>query len=80
MEVEKRKIEEKKQYTYEFGGRTVNVKFVSHGNQTELIVTFDPESENPIEMQQTGWQSTRSSDYPPPGSHGRPLWFASPKI
>jgi len=27
------------------------------GSLTEVIVTFDPENENPVEMQKGGWQS-----------------------
>ena len=50
-------IIEGKEFTYKFGSRTANIKFNSPGNQTEVIVTFDPENENPIEMQKSGWQS-----------------------
>ena len=46
-----------KSFIYEFGGRTANVSFQKQNNQTEIIVEFDPENENPIEMQKTGWQS-----------------------
>lgn len=46
-----------KEFTYSFGGRTVNVKLESAANQTVISVTFDPENENPLEMQQAGWQS-----------------------
>jgi uncharacterized protein YndB with AHSA1/START domain len=49
-------INEGKSFTYGFGGRTATVQFNDLGNQTEVIITFDPESENPIEMQQQGWQ------------------------
>jgi len=51
------KIIEGRHFTYEFGGRTATVDFNQKGNQTEVIVTFDPEKENPIEMQQAGWQA-----------------------
>jgi uncharacterized protein YndB with AHSA1/START domain len=37
-------------------GRKVEVKFVSEGNATLITETFDPETQNPIEMQQAGWQ------------------------
>jgi uncharacterized protein YndB with AHSA1/START domain len=50
-------ISEGKEFSYEFGGRTANVQFRDLGNQTELVVTFDPENENPVEMQQAGWQA-----------------------
>ncbi len=38
-------------------GRKVTIKFTSDGNQTDVEETFDPESINPIEMQQAGWQA-----------------------
>jgi uncharacterized protein YndB with AHSA1/START domain len=49
-------IIEGKKFTYEFYGRTITVQFDNLGNQTEVVVTFDPENENPIEIQQNGWQ------------------------
>jgi uncharacterized protein YndB with AHSA1/START domain len=42
---------------YEFGGRVATVLFTSKEEGTEVTITFDPESENPLEMQQQGWQS-----------------------
>lgn len=45
-----------KNFTYGFGGRTATVQFNDLGNQTEVIITFDPENENPIDMQKSGWQ------------------------
>lgn len=50
-------IIEGKEFTYVFGGRTANVKLKNLINQTEIIITFDPESENSIEMQKDGWQA-----------------------
>ena len=44
-------------FTYEFEGRIAVVEFISHGETTEVLITFDPETENPIEMQQQGWQA-----------------------
>lgn len=39
-------------------GRECEISFESEGDQqTKLIISFDPESVNPIEMQKTGWQS-----------------------
>ncbi|WP_346857364.1 SRPBCC domain-containing protein [uncultured Draconibacterium sp.] len=46
-----------KEFTYEFGGRFATVKFKQLPAQTEVIVRFDPETENPVEMQKNGWQS-----------------------
>ncbi len=50
-------ITENKQFTYEFGGRTATVQFNDLDSQTEVIVTFDPENENPVDMQKDGWQA-----------------------
>lgn len=44
-------------FSYEFGGRLASVHFNRVGDQTEVVVSFDPEHENPIEMQQAGWQA-----------------------
>jgi uncharacterized protein YndB with AHSA1/START domain len=38
-------------------GRKVKVTFTAQGDQTKVIETFDPESENPVEMQKGGWQA-----------------------
>lgn len=46
-----------KSFTYEFGGRTSQVVFNDLGNKTEVVVTFEPEEENPVDIQQAGWQS-----------------------
>ena len=42
-------------------GRKVSVVFSQNGNQTKVVETFDPESENPIEMQRGGWQAILDS-------------------
>ena len=42
-------------------GRKVSITFKGQGNETEIIVIFDAESENPIEMQQQGWQAILDS-------------------
>ena len=45
-------------YTYTMpDNRVVNVLFHENGNQTEVTVIFDPENENPVELQQQGWQA-----------------------
>lgn len=49
-------IDQYKSFSYEFEGRTVTVLFNNMGNYTEVIVSFDPEKENPIDMQKAGWQ------------------------
>ena len=38
-------------------GRKVNITFQGQENETEVIVTFEAETENPIEFQQQGWQA-----------------------
>lgn len=38
-------------------GRKAAVSFIAHGNATEISETFEPESENPLEMQRGGWQA-----------------------
>ena len=44
-------------FTYEFGGRQATVEFNKIDNQTEVIITFDAETENSIELQKNGWQA-----------------------
>lgn len=50
-------IQNHKSFTCEFGGRSSTVTFNKKENQTEVLVAFDPETENPIEMQRAGWQA-----------------------
>ncbi len=38
-------------------GRRVIIEFTSHGNQTHILETFEAETENPVELQQQGWQA-----------------------
>ena len=38
-------------------GRKVSITFAANGNETTVIETFDPENQNPIDMQQAGWQA-----------------------
>lgn len=37
--------------------RRVEIKFSSDGNGTSVVETFDAETENPLDMQKTGWQA-----------------------
>ena len=39
------------------GGRKVTIEFISQGDKTKVVETFEPENENPIEMQKGGWQA-----------------------
>lgn len=38
-------------------GRQVIVRFTPIGSETKVEITFDAETENPVEMQQAGWQA-----------------------
>lgn len=50
-------VEENKIIAYTMGdGRKVSIHFASKGDTTEIEETFEPESQNTIEMQQGGWQ------------------------
>lgn len=43
-------------YTME-DGREVEVQFQENGATTEVVEIFDAEDQNPLEMQQAGWQA-----------------------
>lgn len=38
-------------------GRQATVDFKNNGEQTDVVVAFDPEGQNPEEMQKAGWQA-----------------------
>lgn len=38
-------------------GRVVEVIFEDHGTGTKVTTRFDPETQNPIDMQRAGWQA-----------------------
>lgn len=42
---------------YSFGDRTATVVFAPEGEHTRVVVSFDPETEHPIEMQRGGWEA-----------------------
>lgn len=46
-----------KNFTYAMGDRAVTVSFNDANGKTQVVVTFDAENENPIEMQRGGWQA-----------------------
>lgn len=50
-------IEAGKQFSYAFGGRNAMVSFASLGEQTQVVIDFDPEEQHPIEIQKGGWQA-----------------------
>lgn len=48
---------DKQELTYTMtDGRKATTIFVDNGSETSVTTTFDAESENPVEMQQQGWQ------------------------
>lgn len=51
-------VEEYKNIEYVMDdGRTVKTEFIQQEGGYKIIETFDPEDENPLEMQQAGWQA-----------------------
>ncbi len=38
-------------------GRKVTITFSQTGDHTKVVESFEPESENPVDMQQNGWQA-----------------------
>jgi len=51
-------VEENKELTYTMGdGRKATTLFKSKGAETTVTTTFDAETQNPVEMQQQGWQA-----------------------
>ena len=53
-----KKVDYLKQIEYAIAdGRKVQIRFASNGNKTTVTETFEAEQENPVELQQSGWQS-----------------------
>jgi uncharacterized protein YndB with AHSA1/START domain len=53
-----KKLEIGKSFSYEMeDGRSVEVNFNNVDGATEIVVEFDPENQNPLEMQRDGWQA-----------------------
>jgi uncharacterized protein YndB with AHSA1/START domain len=52
-----KEINKGENFTYEFGGRLAKIEFNEKDGQTEVTITFDPETENSIELQRKGWQN-----------------------
>jgi uncharacterized protein YndB with AHSA1/START domain len=44
-------------FSYGFGDRQAKVEFSEQQGMTEVSVTFDPETENSVELQKNGWQA-----------------------
>ncbi|AEA45825.1 SRPBCC family protein [Fluviicola taffensis] len=47
---------EKISYTMD-DGRKTEITFIQEGSETKVIETFEAETQNPVEMQQGGWQA-----------------------
>lgn len=55
-------VVDKKKLSYNMlDGRNATTEFISEGNTTKVSTTFDPENQNPTEMQQEGWQTILNS-------------------
>jgi YD repeat-containing protein len=51
-------VEKNKLTEYTLGdGRTVKITYIPQGNATKMVIVFEAEETNPIEMQQGGWQA-----------------------
>jgi len=46
---------------YSFGDRVCAVEFMAGANGVTVRVTFDAETENPVEQQREGWQAILNS-------------------
>ena len=56
------KVENNKAIDYTMDdGRKAKLTFSGNGNETKIVETFDPENENPIEIQKSGWQAILDS-------------------
>ena len=55
------KIVEHELIEYDFGDRHASVGFIPEDGGVRVSVTFDPETENPVEQQRDGWQSILDS-------------------
>jgi uncharacterized protein YndB with AHSA1/START domain len=55
------KVVPHKLIAYAFGDRTAQVEFVENPKDVLVRVTFEPEADNPVDMQQSGWQSILNS-------------------
>jgi uncharacterized protein YndB with AHSA1/START domain len=44
-------------FTYTGMGRYFEVTFTAQGEATRISICFDPETQNPVELQQQGWQA-----------------------
>lgn len=58
FEGEYTKLEPFRKIAYKMGdGRHAEINFLAQDDHTDIVVLFDPEQTNPIEMQRDGWQA-----------------------
>ena len=51
-------VVDQQKFAYTMGdGRHAATEFENQGDKTKITIVFDPESQNPVEMQQNGWQA-----------------------
>jgi len=51
-------VKSHEEISYTMGdGRKVDIIFISQGNETKVVETFDAEGTHPVEHQQAGWQA-----------------------
>ena len=55
------KIVDQSLIAYEFGNRTAEITFTQEPDGVLVRVTFEPESQNPPDMQRDGWQAILNS-------------------
>lgn len=51
------KIVPQQRLEYNFGDRTAEIDFIDEQDGVTVRVTFDAETENPVELQRDGWQA-----------------------
>lgn len=51
------KIEDQNLIEYEFGDRKAEITFAQEPDGVLVRVTFEPETEHPVDMQRDGWQA-----------------------
>ncbi len=51
-------VEDQRYIEYTMGdGRKVKITFTAEGDQTTIVESFDAETQNSLELQQSGWQA-----------------------
>lgn len=57
FEVEYTEVVPQKKLSYAFDDRIAEITFDAADQSTRVIISFDPENENPVDLQRAGWQS-----------------------